>query len=116
MVTGQSGLFTQYNIQKKAMTVREFRRIANSDKYVRGPLERALREFPLPGFPGVGPSLRTGASPRRECDEMCCVDGDLCRLCPLARGCVMPAELLVSAVDSCLLVSRSQPIEMFTEY
>ncbi|KFP73438.1 Lysine-specific demethylase 4A, partial [Acanthisitta chloris] len=31
--TGQSGLFTQYNIQKKAMTVREFRRIANSDKY-----------------------------------------------------------------------------------
>nr|XP_008107692.1 PREDICTED: lysine-specific demethylase 4A [Anolis carolinensis]XP_008107693.1 PREDICTED: lysine-specific demethylase 4A [Anolis carolinensis]XP_008107694.1 PREDICTED: lysine-specific demethylase 4A [Anolis carolinensis]XP_008107695.1 PREDICTED: lysine-specific demethylase 4A [Anolis carolinensis]XP_016848707.1 PREDICTED: lysine-specific demethylase 4A [Anolis carolinensis] len=33
VVTGQSGLFTQYNIQKKAMTVREFRRIANSDKY-----------------------------------------------------------------------------------
>ncbi|XP_027393309.1 lysine-specific demethylase 4A isoform X2 [Bos indicus x Bos taurus] len=33
LVTGQSGLFTQYNIQKKAMTVREFRKIANSDKY-----------------------------------------------------------------------------------
>ncbi|KAM3865999.1 lysine-specific demethylase 4A-like [Diretmus argenteus] len=33
VVTGQSGLFTQYNIQKKAMTVREFRRIANSDKF-----------------------------------------------------------------------------------
>ncbi|XP_053100731.1 lysine-specific demethylase 4A isoform X3 [Hemicordylus capensis] len=33
VVTGQSGLFTQYNIQKKAMSVREFRRIANSDKY-----------------------------------------------------------------------------------
>ncbi|XP_006274348.4 lysine-specific demethylase 4A [Alligator mississippiensis] len=33
VVTGQSGLFTQYNIQKKAMTVREFRRTANSDKY-----------------------------------------------------------------------------------
>ncbi|XP_075065448.1 lysine-specific demethylase 4C isoform X1 [Mixophyes fleayi] len=33
MVTGQSGLFTQYNIQKKAMTVKEFRRLANSDKY-----------------------------------------------------------------------------------
>ncbi|XP_028641404.1 lysine-specific demethylase 4A [Grammomys surdaster] len=32
LVTGQSGLFTQYNIQKKAMTVREFRKIANSDK------------------------------------------------------------------------------------
>lgn len=32
VVTGQSGLFTQYNIQKKAMTVREFRKIANSDK------------------------------------------------------------------------------------
>lgn len=31
LVTGQSGLFTQYNIQKKAMTVREFRKIANSD-------------------------------------------------------------------------------------
>uniref|UniRef100_A0A6P8NUJ1 [histone H3]-trimethyl-L-lysine(9) demethylase n=1 Tax=Geotrypetes seraphini TaxID=260995 RepID=A0A6P8NUJ1_GEOSA len=33
MVTGQSGLFTQYNIQKKPMTVQEFRRLANSDKY-----------------------------------------------------------------------------------
>ncbi|XP_028667320.1 lysine-specific demethylase 4A [Erpetoichthys calabaricus] len=33
VVTGQSGLFTQYNIQKKPMTVREFRKIANSDKY-----------------------------------------------------------------------------------
>ena len=35
LVTGQSGLFTQYNIQKKAMTVREFRKIANSDKWVK---------------------------------------------------------------------------------
>ncbi|XP_029461035.1 lysine-specific demethylase 4C isoform X2 [Rhinatrema bivittatum] len=33
MVTGQSGLFTQYNIQKKPMTVQEFRKLANSDKY-----------------------------------------------------------------------------------
>ncbi|KAJ7335481.1 hypothetical protein JRQ81_013422 [Phrynocephalus forsythii] len=33
MVTGQSGLFTQYNIQKKPMTVKEFRKLANSDKY-----------------------------------------------------------------------------------
>ncbi|XP_008575655.1 PREDICTED: lysine-specific demethylase 4C isoform X1 [Galeopterus variegatus] len=33
MVTGQSGLFTQYNIQKKGMTVKEFRQLANSDKY-----------------------------------------------------------------------------------
>ncbi|XP_056149050.1 lysine-specific demethylase 4A [Lampris incognitus] len=33
VVTGQSGLFTQYNIQKKAMTVKEFRKIANSDKF-----------------------------------------------------------------------------------
>lgn len=32
VVTGQSGLFTQYNIQKKAMTLKEFRRTANSDK------------------------------------------------------------------------------------
>ncbi|XP_069083917.1 lysine-specific demethylase 4A [Pleurodeles waltl] len=33
LVTGQSGLFTQYNIQKKPMSLRDFRRIANSDKY-----------------------------------------------------------------------------------
>uniref|UniRef100_A0A672YTT1 [histone H3]-trimethyl-L-lysine(9) demethylase n=1 Tax=Sphaeramia orbicularis TaxID=375764 RepID=A0A672YTT1_9TELE len=33
VVTGQSGLFTQYNIQKKSMTVRDFRKIANSDKF-----------------------------------------------------------------------------------
>lgn len=33
VVTGQSGLFTQYNIQKKPITVREFRKIANSDKF-----------------------------------------------------------------------------------
>lgn len=36
MVTGQSGLFTQYNIQKKPMTVKEFKQLANSDKYVYG--------------------------------------------------------------------------------
>nr|XP_015826271.2 lysine-specific demethylase 4B [Nothobranchius furzeri] len=33
VVTGQSGLFTQYNIQKKSMTVGEFRKLANSKKY-----------------------------------------------------------------------------------
>ncbi|XP_071436806.1 lysine-specific demethylase 4C isoform X2 [Pithys albifrons albifrons] len=33
MVTGQSGLFTQYNIQKKPMTVKEFEQLANSNKY-----------------------------------------------------------------------------------
>ncbi|XP_016111919.1 lysine-specific demethylase 4C-like isoform X2 [Sinocyclocheilus grahami] len=33
MVAGQSGLFTQYNIQKKPLTVQEFRRLANSDMY-----------------------------------------------------------------------------------
>ncbi|KAM6963088.1 lysine-specific demethylase 4A-like [Aplochiton taeniatus] len=33
VVTGQSGLFTQYNIQKKPMTVREFRKTSNTDKY-----------------------------------------------------------------------------------
>ncbi|XP_074788170.1 lysine-specific demethylase 4C isoform X3 [Athene noctua] len=32
-VTGQSGLFIQYNIQKKPMTVKEFKQLANSDKY-----------------------------------------------------------------------------------
>ncbi|XP_041041411.1 lysine-specific demethylase 4C-like isoform X4 [Carcharodon carcharias] len=31
MVTGQSGLFTQYNIQKKQLTVKEFKCLANSD-------------------------------------------------------------------------------------
>ncbi|XP_078411804.1 lysine-specific demethylase 4B isoform X2 [Cetorhinus maximus] len=33
VVTGQSGLFTQYNIQKKSMTVGEYRKLANSEKY-----------------------------------------------------------------------------------
>ncbi|XP_051562323.1 lysine-specific demethylase 4A-like [Myxocyprinus asiaticus] len=33
VVTGQSGLFTQYNIQKKPMTVREFRKTASTDKF-----------------------------------------------------------------------------------
>ncbi|XP_076009166.1 lysine-specific demethylase 4B isoform X2 [Genypterus blacodes] len=33
VVTGQSGLFTQYNIQKKSMTVGEYRKVANSKKY-----------------------------------------------------------------------------------
>ncbi|CAL8347398.1 lysine-specific demethylase 4A [Gadus morhua] len=33
VVTGQSGLFTQYNIQKKPMTVREFRKTSNLDKF-----------------------------------------------------------------------------------
>lgn len=36
VVTGQSGLFTQYNIQKKPMTVGEYRRLANSEKCVGG--------------------------------------------------------------------------------
>ncbi|XP_044801044.2 lysine-specific demethylase 4A isoform X4 [Bubalus bubalis] len=57
LVTGQSGLFTQYNIQKKAMTVREFRKIANSDKYSVPPehgkrLERLAKGF----FPGSAQS------------------------------------------------------------
>lgn len=34
VVTGQSGLFTQYNIQKKPMTVHEFRKTSNMDKSV----------------------------------------------------------------------------------
>lgn len=34
VVTGQSGLFTQYNIQKKSMTVGEYRKLAYSKKYV----------------------------------------------------------------------------------
>lgn len=35
VVTGQSGLFTQYNIQKKPMTVHEFRKTSNMDKSVK---------------------------------------------------------------------------------
>ncbi|XP_068196503.1 lysine-specific demethylase 4A-like [Antennarius striatus] len=35
VVSGQSGLFTQYNFQKKAMTVSEFRKMASSDKFCR---------------------------------------------------------------------------------
>ncbi|XP_053704324.1 lysine-specific demethylase 4A-like [Synchiropus splendidus] len=33
VVTGQTGLFTQYNIQKKPLTVSEFRNMSNLDKY-----------------------------------------------------------------------------------
>ncbi|XP_022046992.2 lysine-specific demethylase 4A isoform X1 [Acanthochromis polyacanthus] len=33
VVTGQSGLFTQYNIQKKPMTVHDFRKTSNLDKF-----------------------------------------------------------------------------------
>ncbi|XP_034738149.1 lysine-specific demethylase 4A isoform X2 [Etheostoma cragini] len=33
VVTGQSGLFTQYNIQKKPMAVHEFRKTSNLDKF-----------------------------------------------------------------------------------
>ncbi|XP_058019571.1 lysine-specific demethylase 4B isoform X2 [Ahaetulla prasina] len=33
VVTGQSGLFTQYNIQKKPMLVGDYRHLANSEKY-----------------------------------------------------------------------------------
>ncbi|XP_026722604.1 lysine-specific demethylase 4C isoform X2 [Athene cunicularia] len=32
-VTGQSGLFIQYSIKQKPMTVKEFKQLANSDKY-----------------------------------------------------------------------------------
>lgn len=73
VVTGQSGLFTQYNIQKKAMTVREFRRIANSDKYVSAPTSPRrwfLREFPQPEFPGARSWLPAGAGQRPERDAL----------------------------------------------
>uniref|UniRef100_A0AAV2L1J2 JmjN domain-containing protein n=1 Tax=Knipowitschia caucasica TaxID=637954 RepID=A0AAV2L1J2_KNICA len=33
VVTGQSGLFTQYNIQKKPMTVHDFRKTSNLEKF-----------------------------------------------------------------------------------
>ncbi|XP_046554657.1 uncharacterized protein LOC124263971 [Haliotis rubra] len=33
MVTGCQGLYTQFNIQKKSLTVREFEKLANSDRY-----------------------------------------------------------------------------------
>ncbi|KAG9343245.1 hypothetical protein JZ751_014225 [Albula glossodonta] len=37
VVTGQSGLFTQYNIQKKPMTVREYCQLASSSRYCTPP-------------------------------------------------------------------------------
>ncbi|XP_064607445.1 uncharacterized protein LOC135471933 isoform X2 [Liolophura sinensis] len=33
VVTGSQGLYTQYNIQKKTMNVKEFEKLANSDRY-----------------------------------------------------------------------------------
>uniref|UniRef100_A0A6F9DFV9 [histone H3]-trimethyl-L-lysine(9) demethylase n=1 Tax=Phallusia mammillata TaxID=59560 RepID=A0A6F9DFV9_9ASCI len=33
VVTGQKGLFTQYNIQKKPMTVKDFRRLTNTSRF-----------------------------------------------------------------------------------
>ncbi|EEC10206.1 jumonji domain-containing protein, putative [Ixodes scapularis] len=33
VVTGRQGLYQQYNIQKKAMTVKDFKRLAESDRY-----------------------------------------------------------------------------------
>ncbi|CAG5121108.1 unnamed protein product [Candidula unifasciata] len=33
VVTGQQGLYTQYNVQKKAMHVKEFEKLANSSRY-----------------------------------------------------------------------------------
>uniref|UniRef100_A0A8C9V4T9 Lysine-specific demethylase 4B n=1 Tax=Scleropages formosus TaxID=113540 RepID=A0A8C9V4T9_SCLFO len=44
VVTGQSGLFTQYNIQKKPMTVGEYRKLANSDKF-RTPQHRGFDDL-----------------------------------------------------------------------
>ncbi|EPY78543.1 hypothetical protein CB1_001050001 [Camelus ferus] len=60
VVTGQSGLFTQYNIQKKAMTVGEYRRLANSENYhsasafsraVPSPGQRVSEQSPTLGDP-----------------------------------------------------------------
>ncbi|KAM9384784.1 lysine-specific demethylase 4A [Pholidichthys leucotaenia] len=39
VVTGQSGLFTQYNIQKKPLMVREFRTTANKDRFCSPPYQ-----------------------------------------------------------------------------
>uniref|UniRef100_A0A2K5W6X9 [histone H3]-trimethyl-L-lysine(9) demethylase n=1 Tax=Macaca fascicularis TaxID=9541 RepID=A0A2K5W6X9_MACFA len=53
VVTGQSGLFTQYNIQKKAMTVGEYRRLANSEKYAIPPEHgKRLERLAIGFFPG----------------------------------------------------------------
>ncbi|XP_076579075.1 lysine-specific demethylase 4A isoform X2 [Chaetodon auriga] len=48
VVTGQSGLFTQYNIQKKPMTVYEFRKTSNMDKFCNpryGDFDELERKF-----------------------------------------------------------------------
>lgn len=52
VVTGQSGLFTQYNIQKKPMTVGEYRRLANSEKYVFVMSDNLVRHYGLGGANG----------------------------------------------------------------
>lgn len=44
MVSGSQGLYQQYNIQKKAMTVKEFAKLANSAKY-RTPLFKDFEDL-----------------------------------------------------------------------
>lgn len=71
VVTGQSGLFTQYNIQKKAMTVGEYRRLANSDKCVgpaqpsppRGPLDQVQSRPAAHLSKAAGAAASLGAPP-----------------------------------------------------
>lgn len=44
MVTGAQGLFQQYNIQKKPLTIKEFENLANSERY-RTPFHRDYEEL-----------------------------------------------------------------------
>lgn len=70
VVTGQSGLFTQYNIQKKPMTVGEYRRLANSEKCVPGGSWGAPGVFL--GFLGGFPSqkIAPGQCSRVQCGAL----------------------------------------------
>lgn len=48
VVTGKQGLYQQINIQKKAMTVQEFYKMANNDRY--GVCENAQVQGRLPSL------------------------------------------------------------------
>jgi jumonji domain-containing protein 2 len=39
VVHGCQGLYTQYNIQRKAMHINDFKKTANSEKSVKGPYD-----------------------------------------------------------------------------
>ncbi|XP_054837095.1 lysine-specific demethylase 4B-like isoform X1 [Eublepharis macularius] len=69
VVTGQSGLFTQYNIQKKPMLVGDYRRLANSEKST---WTRSSRQAPgaVEAQLGSGPQRGAVFPSRKGCGEL----------------------------------------------